>query len=147
MKAPTTSIRHTGIVVHDIDEWVHFLVKILGFKLLSDVLESGSQLDSSLGLRDVQVQVKKFIDVRDSMIEVLCFKSHLDPSSESSNVFSLGIRHIALTVTDIEQISSKFHDRYADPQGLITKSSDGCVKMTYIKGPEGCLFELVEEIK
>ena len=66
MKAPTTSIRHTGIVVHDIDEWVHFLVEILGFKLLSDVLESGSQLDSSLGLRDVQVQVLKFIDVRDS---------------------------------------------------------------------------------
>ena len=108
MKAPITSIRHTGIVVNDIDEWAYFLVEILGFKLLSDVLESGPQLDSSLGLRDVQVQVKKFIDVRDSMIEVLCFKSHLDPSSESSNVFSLGIRHIALTVTDVNRYPQNF---------------------------------------
>ena len=49
--------------------------------------------------------------------------------------------------SDIEQICSRFHERYADPQGLITISSDGRVKMTYIKGPEGCLFELVEEIK
>ena len=73
MKAPTTSIRHNGIDFKDIDEWAYFLVEILGFKLLSDVLESGSQLDSSLGLRDVQVQVKKFIDVRDSMIRSSLF--------------------------------------------------------------------------
>ena len=141
------SIRHTGIVVHNIDEWAYFFVEILGFKLLSDTLESGSQLDSSLGLRNVYVHVMKFSDFSGCVIEVLCFKSHFDASVQKSELFSVGIRHIALTVSDIQLTTSKFNERYGYSKGIISRSRDGRVKMAYIKGPEGCLFELVEEIK
>ena len=138
--------RHTGIIVNDIYEWSYFFDKILGFQLLSDVVESGSHLNSSLGLSDVHVHVMKFADRMGFIIELLCFKSHVDKYSCSSQAYSVGIRHIALTVNDIELITSLFKDRYGDSQGEISISNDGRVKMVYLKGPEGCLFELVEEI-
>ena len=87
----------------------------------------------------------KFIDSKGLLLN-FCFKSHVDNSACPSKVYSPGIRHIALTVNDIELITTLFKDRYSDSQGEISLSIDGRVKMVYLRGPEACLFELVEEI-
>ena len=141
------SLRHVGIVVNDIQEWAQFLVEVLGFELIADAHESGAQLDSSLGLEGIKVHVMKYSDHMGSVIELLSFKSHIDDKYRKEDLFSLGIRHIALTVTDIELTLSKISRCYGEPKGRITISKDGRVKMIYVRGPEGCLFELVEELQ
>ena len=44
-----TEIRHTGIVVDDLDEWINYFVHILEFKIFKRVDESGSYIDKMLG--------------------------------------------------------------------------------------------------
>ena len=145
MRSPICCFRHTGIVVNDIYEWSYFFDKILGFQLLSDVVESGSHLDSSLGLSDVHVHVMKFIDSKGFIIELLCFKSHVDNSACPSKVYSPGIRHIALTVNDIELITTLFKDRYSDSQGEISLSIDGRVKMVYLRAQKPVYLSLLRK--
>ena len=145
-KAPC-SLRHTGIVVNAIDEWSTFLIEVLGFQVISDKLESGSRLDSSLGLQDIEVHVVKLHDFNGYIIELLQFRSHQDTNIPIFEVFTPGLRHLALTVKDIDATFSLFQSRYSVQQGQISTSTDGRVKMVYARGPEGCLFELVEELK
>ena len=140
-------LRHTGIVVNNIQEWSLFLTEILGLELISDALETGPQLDSSLGLKDLKIHVRKYSDRMGGKIELLSFESHTDNHWQKQEVYLPGIRHIALTVNNIELTMAHIQNRYGDFKGLITTSSDGRVKMAYVGGPEGCLFELVEELK
>ena len=39
-------IRHTGIVVSDIDKSIHFYGDLLGFKVCKDMIESGDYIDN-----------------------------------------------------------------------------------------------------
>ena len=144
-KAPC-SLRHTGIVVNAIDEWSTFLIEVLGFQVISDKLESGSRLDSSLGLQDIEVHVVKLHDFNGYIIELLQFRSHQDTNIPIFEVFTPGLRHLALTVKDIDATFSLFNHviqcnkvRFL-PQLMV-------VLKWFARGPEGCLFELVEELK
>ena len=56
------TLRHTGIVVTDIEKHISLWTAIMGFSVISDNLESGSQIESILGIPDVKVRTVKLID-------------------------------------------------------------------------------------
>ena len=65
------TLRHTGIVVTDIEKHISLWTAIMGFSVISDNLESGSQIESILGIPDVKVRTVKLIDDLKQTIEYL----------------------------------------------------------------------------
>ena len=83
-----------------------------------------------------------------NIIELIKFNSHNSVSQAwHGNQFSLGLTHIAVTVENINYFFEYIKSVYGDFGTTICKSDDGNVKMAYVKGPEGLLIELVEELK
>lgn len=139
-----TQIRHTGLVVADLEAALHFWRDLLGFTVARQMDESGPHIDAMMGLRDVRVTTSKLIAPDGGMIELLYFHSHPDKPTWIGTPYSTGFTHIAMTVTDIDGLCRKLAAEgvtfFAPPQ----RSPDGKVKVTYCKGPEGVLLELVE---
>ncbi|MBF0444320.1 MAG: VOC family protein [Magnetococcales bacterium] len=139
-----TAIRHTGIVVNDLDSAKRFWCNLLGFKVNCQIEESGSHIDAMLGLDGVEVTTVKLAAADGNLIELLHFKSHPDKNFWHGAANSTGLTHVALTVRDLDKIFQRLTEAgfvfNAPPQ----YSPDGCVKVTYCRGPEGLLLELVE---
>jgi catechol 2,3-dioxygenase-like lactoylglutathione lyase family enzyme len=139
-------IRHIGIVVTNLKGALHFWCDLLGFKIEKQMEEHGPHLDAVMGLTNVRVTTIKMRDPAGMLIELLYFQSHSDKPLWQGKAFSTGLTHIALTVYDLEDIYKRLSKDgfffHAPPH----KSPDGKVKMTYCKGYEGVLLELVEEI-
>jgi len=138
-------IRHTGIVVSDIDKSLHFYNELLGFKIVKDMREVGPFVDKILGLSGVSVRTIK-MDAGGSLIELLYFKSH-PVGSQPRSITSLGCTHIALTVDNLDDCFKMLKEAntffVSEPQ----VSPDGNAKVAFCKDPDGTFIELVEELK
>ena len=139
-----TQIRHTGLVVADLDAALHFWCDLLGFTVARQMDESGLHIDAMMGLKDVRLTTSKLTAPEGGMIELLYFHSHPDRPTWTGTPHSTGFTHVAMTVKDIDNFCETLKKEgvifFAPPQ----LSPDGKVKVTYCRGPEGVLLELVE---
>ena len=140
------SMRHTGIVVNDLDAALAFYSDLLGFVETARVDESGAYLDNMLAVEQGRVTTIKLRAPGGGGLELL--KVH---TPEQSGVVSAlptttqpGITHIALTVQDLDALYEDLRGAgivfNAPPQ----RSPDGNVNVTYCRDPEGNFVELVE---
>lgn len=141
-----TQIRHTGLVVADLDGALHFWRDLLGFQVEKQMNESGPHIDAMMGLKDVRVTTVKLKAHEGGMIELLHFHSHPDQAKWNGMPYSTGLTHVAMTVADLDDSYKKLSDA-----GVIFKappqySPDGTVKVIYCEGHEGVLLELVEKL-
>lgn len=142
-----TQIRHTGLVVADLERALHFWCDILGFRVEKKMDESGPHLDAMMGLSKVHVTTVKLAAPDGNLVELLHFKSHPDKAVWKGAANTTGFTHIALTVDDIELTCQKLAETGVRFNAPPQKSADGCVKVTYGRGPEGVLIELVEVLR
>ena len=141
-----TQIRHTGLVVADLEGALRFWRDLLGFKVEKQMDESGPHIDAMMGLKDVRVTTVKMAAPEGGMIELLHFQSHPDSPAWLGQPYSTGFTHIAMTVGNMDMAFKKLTDAgvvFAAPPHY---SPDGAVKVIYCKGPEGVLLELVERL-
>jgi len=140
--------RHVGITVQDLSACTDFF-KLLGFEVHKDMDEEGQYLDAMLCLSNVKVRTVKLKGPDNNIVELLKFTSHKLEGNDSWNgkIYSTGLTHIAFTVEDLEktylELLSKGIEFNAPPQD----SPDGYAKVTFCRGPENLLIELVEQIK
>jgi catechol 2,3-dioxygenase-like lactoylglutathione lyase family enzyme len=139
-----TAIRHTGLVVADLERALRFWCDLLGFRVVKRMDESGPHIDAMMALRDVRVTTAKLAAPDGQLIELLHFKSHPDQPSWNGAPNSTGFTHVAMTVKDLDaayrDLSAAGVIFNAPPQ----HSPDGYAKVIYCRGPEGVLLELVE---
>ena len=141
-----TGVRHTGIVVTDIEKALGFYRDLLGLKIARDFTEEGDYIDSISGLSGVRVRMVKLTADDGSMIELLQYLSHPREARHKSQLCDIGCSHIALTVDDIDkeyvrllQSGVKFNcPPYISP--------DGYAKVTFCHDPDGTSIELVEPV-
>ena len=137
-------IRHTGLVVADLEVALHFWRDLLGFTVARQREESGPHIDAMMGLEHVRLTTVKLTAPEGGMIELLYFYSHPDQPAWTGTPCSTGFTHVAMTVKDIDNLCEALKKEgvvfFAPPQ----RSPDGKVKVTYCRGPEGVLLELVE---
>lgn len=142
-----TQIRHVGLVVADLERALAFWCDLLGFRVAKRMDESGTHIDAMMGLKDVRVTTAKLAAPDGNLIELLHFHSHPDQPAWTGTPHSTGFTHIALTVDDLDAVCKKLAQAgvffFAPPQ----RSPDGYAKVTYCRGPEGVLLELVEVLK
>ncbi len=142
----SASVRHTGIVVRDLNSWLQFLTESLDFKVWIDQVEKGEFISHLLGIRGSEVRTIKLRDSKGGTIELLQFKSPKNENPHSSLVEpnSFGITHIAIEVIAIEtKIEALSREGYR-PIAPARLSEDGKARVCYLRGPEHVLFELVE---
>jgi len=139
------NLRHVGITVSDIEEAITFYRDVLGFEVVRIMDESGEHIDKFSALSQVNVRTVKMKDKTGGMIELLKYHSHpQEPSFD--DITRIGCSHFALTVNNLDLLVEKIVETgytiNCEPQ----LSPDGRVKLTFCKGPDGVLLELVEEL-
>jgi catechol 2,3-dioxygenase-like lactoylglutathione lyase family enzyme len=136
-------IRHTGIVVNDLEASLYFYRDILGFKITKQMDEKGEYIDNVLLLQNTNVTTVKMSSSAGQLIELLKFHSH-PAEFKKRAICDIGISHIALTVKDLDAeylgLKEKGIQFYSPPQ----LSPDGYAKVAFCMAPEGTLIELVE---
>ena len=142
-------IRHTGIVVKDIEKSLRFYRDFLGLKVFSEDKEKGSFIEKLVGIDDVELKWVKLKTPDGNLVELIEYISHPYniTSLNDSSANKTGCPHLAFTVDDIE----KFYDAYKsmgyrsiNPPAL---SLNGKVKVMYCFDPDEVILEFVEEIK
>jgi catechol 2,3-dioxygenase-like lactoylglutathione lyase family enzyme len=97
------NIRHTGIVVADLDAALHFWCDLLGFRVMRRMDESGGYIDAMMGLENVRVTTVKLAAPDRNMVELLNFHSHTGEKTWKGSPCSTGLTHIALTVDNLDE--------------------------------------------
>jgi catechol 2,3-dioxygenase-like lactoylglutathione lyase family enzyme len=139
-----TQIRHTGLVVADLDRALRFWCDLLGFRITRRLDESGPHIDAMMGLHDVRVTTVKLAAPDGNLIELLQFHSHPDQKAWTGAPNSTGFTHVALTVHDLDAVCERLAEQGVTFNAPPQRSPDGYAKTTYCRGPEGMLLELVE---
>ena len=140
------SIRHTGIVVRNLEKVANFY-RALGFIDSNQAIEEGKFIDQVTGLKNTKLEWIKLKTPDGYLIELLQYHSHLENqevTQQRSN--KLGVSHMAFTVDNIErtcEIIKKLGGSIVNPAAL---SNDSKVKVAYCHDIEGALMEIVEVI-
>ena len=81
------SVRHTGLVVRDLEQSLHFYQDILGLTVWKRTLETGAFIEKVVGIPGVSLEWVKLKLPDDTMIELLQYHSHPDqkPFQTSKN--------------------------------------------------------------
>lgn len=141
-----TQIRHTGLVVADLDAALRFWRDLLGFTVTRQMDESGPHIDAMMGLKDVRLTTSKLTAPEGGMIELLYFRSHPDKPTWVGTPYSTGLTHVALTVSSMNEAHEKLTAAGVRFKAAPQYSPDGAVKVIYCEAPDGVLLELVESL-
>jgi len=140
------NIRHTGIVVHNLEKMAEFY-QALGFTEESRAVEEGRFIEQVVNILDVKLEWVKMRSPDGYLLELLQYHSHpqqLNKEKAKSN--ELGCSHLAFTVDDIKNSCEEIEKLGGSVVNSEALSPDGKVKVAYCHDPEGVLLEIVEEI-
>jgi catechol 2,3-dioxygenase-like lactoylglutathione lyase family enzyme len=157
-------IDHVGIIVNDLPAAKAFFLDF-GLEMLGEGKVEGEwveRMERLMGLQDVKEEVEmlrspeddaniELVVLRtpegDANIELVKFHTPSDENSiQRPLANTLGIRHIAFAVEDIEALVTKLTKIGAELIGEI-QNYENAYKLCYVRGPEGIILELAEEIK
>ena len=133
-------------MVNDLDKSRAFWINTLGFKLHIEAKEDSPYIDELLAITDPRLTTVKLIDSSGFIIELLKFENYQVENSWSGDLKTTGLTHIALTVDNLVELVDIL--RKLDYQTLSeTKTSPNKkVKVVFVRGPEGIMLELVQEL-
>ena len=138
------AVRHTGIVVRDLEKSVEFYCA-LGFVEDDRATEEGEFIDAVVGLKNTKLEWVKLKAPDGYLLELLQYHSHPERKEikkQKSN--QLGCSHIAFSVEDIDTVCKKIEKiggSIVNPPAL---TNDKKVKVAYCHDNEGNLMEIVE---
>lgn len=135
-----------GIVVSDLDRSRDFWINTLGFKLHIESEEESPYIDELLAINDPALTTVKLIDSKGFIIELLKFENYKVEDSWSGNLKTTGLTHIALTVANLDELVKVLESQNYQKLSQVKVSPNKKVKVVFVKGPEGIMLELVEEI-
>ena len=143
------SIRHSAIVVSDLEKSLQFYQGVLELELYQRFTERGEFVDQLTGLQNVELEWAKLVIPSGGLIELLQYHSHPD----NQNVFvhgaasnKMGASHIALTVDDLDKIYSDLKRAGFRTKSPVLLAPNGQVKILYAHDPDGAILELIEDL-
>ncbi|WCK52489.1 VOC family protein [Aneurinibacillus sp. Ricciae_BoGa-3] len=138
---------HVGITVNDLSKAKAFFLNF-GLEVQGEWEWEGDQLDQVAGLNDVKVAcVGLGMPDGQAWIELIKFYTPSDEKDiQQPFANTLGIRHIAFAVEDIEAIVAKLKKKGTEIFSEIQQYEES-YKLCFVRGPEGIILELAEKIK
>ncbi|WP_099157077.1 VOC family protein [Virgibacillus ndiopensis] len=140
-------IDHVSINVNDLSEAKAFFLD-LGLEVQAEWELDGEQLDRIVGLDDVKTScVGLGMQDGQAWIELVKFNTPSDEKGiQRPFANTLGIRHICFAVEDIEAIVAKLKKKGTEFFSEIQQYEES-YKLCYVRGPEGIILELAEQIR
>jgi catechol 2,3-dioxygenase-like lactoylglutathione lyase family enzyme len=137
---------HVGVVVEDLAAAIEFFVE-LGLELRGEGSVGGDWVDRVIGLEGVQADIA-MLQTPDGhgRLELSQFHAPEAPGGDvdaPSN--ALGIRHVSFAVDDIDTVVAGLRARGVEFVGELEQYKD-IYRLCYVRGPEGIIVELAEEI-
>jgi catechol 2,3-dioxygenase-like lactoylglutathione lyase family enzyme len=137
---------HVGVVVEDLADAVAFFVE-LGLELQGEAPVEGEWVDRVVGLEGVRAQIA-MLQTPDGHGRLELTKFH-SPSTggghQRAPANASGIRHVAFAVDDIDGVLARLRARGAELVGDLERYRDR-YRLCYVRGPEGIIVELAEQI-
>jgi|SRR5665811_344966 len=138
---------HVGVIVNDLSAAKAFFVDF-GLEVQGEGELEGKWLGHVVGLNDVK-SAYVFLRTPDGQANLELIKFHMPPDEKDTqqpSANTLGIRHIAFAVEDIEAVVDKLKREGREIFSEIQRYEDA-YKLCYVRGPEGIILELAEQIK
>lgn len=148
LTAMSSTIRHFGIVVDDMDGAIAFWVDVLGWQITSDAREPSPFIDELIAIPEPRLRTVKISDENGMIIELLKFDSD-DQTTERmwrGTLSTIGPTHIAVTVENLDSIIRRASDLSYIKVSEPILAPSGAVRVLFIQSPEGLMIELVQEI-
>jgi catechol 2,3-dioxygenase-like lactoylglutathione lyase family enzyme len=139
-------MEHVGIVVEDLAAATEFFVE-LGLELQGEGMVEDRWVDRVVGLDGVRVEFA-MVQTPDGNGRLELVKFHSPPGqggNPHAPANTLGIRHIAFVVDDIDAVVAGLRARGAELVGELERYEDSYL-LCYVRGPEGIIVELAEKI-
>jgi catechol 2,3-dioxygenase-like lactoylglutathione lyase family enzyme len=139
-------MEHVGIVVDDLAAATAFFAE-LGFKLQDKGPVEGGWVDRVVGLEGVRVEFA-MMETPDGDGRLELVKFHAPAGSGGDRhapANTPGLRHLAFRVDDIDAVVASLRARGAELVGEVENYED-IYRLCYVRGPEGIIVELAEQI-
>jgi len=139
-------MEHVGIVVEDLQAAVEFF-EALGLATGGTGQVEGDLPERIIGLDDVKAELA-MMRAPEGGAEVELVKFHSpamkagDPAAPSNVA---GLRHVSFLVEDIDAVVEGLNDRGVELVGELVRYGNS-YRLCYVRGPEGIIVELAEEI-
>lgn len=139
-------MEHVGIVVDDLAGAMAFFVE-LGLELEGEALVEGRWVDRIVGLEGVRADIATMrTPDGHGRLELTMFHT---PSSRAGDprapANALGIRHVSFAVQGIDGVLDRLRAHGAELVGEL-EQYENSYRLCYVRGPEGIIIELAEQI-
>lgn len=137
---------HVGINVDDLTAAIEFFVE-LGLELQGEGSVEGRWVDRIVGLEGVRSDIA-MMQAPDGtrLLELVKFHSpSYEGDEQPAPANTPGIRHLAFAVEDIDGVVAGLRARGAELVGEV-ENYEGIYRLCYVRGPEGIIIELAEQI-
>lgn len=140
-------IDHIGINFNDLAAAKAFFVD-LGLEVVGEWIAEGEWLDRIVGLKGVKTEnVMLSLPEGGAMLEISKYHAPTDPAGiQQLPTNTLGIRHIAFPVDDIEAVIARIKAKGMEPFSEI-HTFEHTWKSCYVRGPEGIILEFAQQLK
>jgi catechol 2,3-dioxygenase-like lactoylglutathione lyase family enzyme len=139
-------MEHVGIVVDDLADATAFFAE-LGLELLGEGAVEGGWVDRVAGLEGVRAEIA-MLETPDGHGRLELTKFHT-PSGRGGDrhapANAPGIRHLAFAVDDLDAVLASLRARGAELVGEVERYEDSH-RLCFVRGPEGIIVELGEQI-
>lgn len=137
---------HVGITVADLDAATAFFVG-LGLEVMGRTFVEGDFLDTVIGIPSSRTQIVMLRPPDGgTTLELSSFeRPDHEPGSASAMATELGLRNIAFEVDDVQAVVDQLAtDGYTLVGGIGQYESTW--RMAYVRGPEGIIVSLAQQI-
>ena len=137
---------HVGIVVDDLAAATAFFVE-LGLELQGEATLEGHLVDRVVGLEGVRSEIA-MLETPDGHGRVELSKFHAPPAQggdPQAPANAPGIRHVTFAVGDLDAVLAGLRAHGAELVGEVERYGD-IYRLCYVRGPEGIIVELAEQI-
>jgi catechol 2,3-dioxygenase-like lactoylglutathione lyase family enzyme len=135
------------VVVDDLEAVIAFLTE-LGLELVGESTVEGPSVDRLIGLDGVRATLVT-MQTPDGHGRIELDKFHTPPAvraePEDAPVNALGIRRIMFAVDDIDDVLARLRTHGAELVGEVTQYDDS-YRLCYVRGPEGIMIALAQEL-
>lgn len=139
------TIRHTGIVVNDLEKSLHFYGKLLDLRIKTNTQESGSFIATILGIPGASIRTVKMSTATGStVLELIKFDFSSAKNDRKLEIYSCGPTHVAFEVENIDLVYEKLIKEKVVFLSMPQINLEATAKVVFCRDPDGTFIELVE---
>jgi catechol 2,3-dioxygenase-like lactoylglutathione lyase family enzyme len=139
------AVRHTGIVVTDMDKALRFYRDLLGLNtIVYDVVISSDIHARVTGVQGAQIHAVMLAAPDGNRIELLQYLSHPRPAPKTVESHEVGCSHVAFTVENVDLAYSHLSSNGVAFNSPPQVDPTGSAKFVYCHDYDGTIIELTQ---